>query len=74
MFATSVTVIDTTPNDASIIASTLAKSNLAFANYYATASSIQEEVIPDIGTAVGSQQDIVANYINSVLQEVAQNT
>ena len=73
VFASSTT-IDTTPNADSIIAATLAKSNIAFTNYYATASSIQEEVIPDIGTAVGSQQDIVSNYINSVLQEVAQNT
>ena len=65
---------DTTSNADSIRAATSAKSNTAFANYYATASSIQEEVIPDIGTAVGSQQDIVSNYINSVIQEVAQNT
>lgn len=74
VYASSVTVIDTTPNADSIRAATLTKSNIAFTNYYATASSIQEEVIPDIGTAVGSQQDIVANYINSVLLEVAQNT
>lgn len=64
---------DTTSNADSIRAATLSKSNIAFTNYYATASSIQEEVIPDIGTAVGSQQDIVANYINSVAL-VAQNT
>ena len=64
---------DTTSNADSIRAATLSKSNIAFTNYYATASSNQEEVIPDIGTAVGSQQDIVANYINSVAL-VAQNT
>jgi hypothetical protein len=69
----SSTTIDTTPNADSIRAATSAKSNTAFANYYATASSIQEESFPDIGTAVGSQQEIVANYINAVAQ-VAQNT
>ena len=72
VFASS-TNIETRPNADSIRAATLTKSNIAFTNYYATASSIQEEVIPDIGTAVGSQQDIVANYINSVAL-VAQNT
>jgi hypothetical protein len=65
---TSSTTIDTTPNADSIRAATLAKSNIAFTNYYATASSIQEEVILDTGTAVGSQQDIITNYINSVTQ------
>jgi hypothetical protein len=70
VFASSTT-IDTTPNADSIRAATLAKSNIAFTNYYATASSIQEVVIPDIGTAVGLQQDIVANYINSVTQNTS---
>jgi hypothetical protein len=64
---------DPTLNTDSIRTATLAKSNTAFANYYATASSIQEEVILDTGVAVGSQQEIVANYINAVAQ-VAQNT
>jgi hypothetical protein len=69
----SYTTIDTTPNADSIRAATSAKSNTAFANYYATASSIQEESFPDIGTSVGSQQDVVTNYINAVAQ-IAQNT
>jgi len=64
----SSTTIDTTPNADSILAATLAKSNIAFTNYYATASSIQEVVIPDIGTAVGTQIDIVRDYITSVTQ------
>jgi hypothetical protein len=67
VFASSTT-IDTTPNADSIRAATLAKSNTAFTNYYASGSSIQEVVIPDIGTAVGTQIDIVTNYINSVTQ------
>ena len=64
----SSTTIDTTPNADSILAATLAKSNIAFTNYYASGSSVQEEVILDTGVAVGSQQDIVTNYINSVTQ------
>jgi len=67
VFASSTT-IDTTPNADSIRAATLAKSNTAFTNYYASGSSIQEVVIPDIGTAVGTQIDIVRDYINSVTQ------
>jgi len=59
---------DATLNADSIRAATLAKSNTAFTNYYASGSSIQEVVIPDIGTAVGTQIDIVTNYINSVTQ------
>jgi hypothetical protein len=47
VFASSTT-IDTTPNADSIRAATLAKSNTAFTNYYASGSSIQEVVIPDI--------------------------
>jgi hypothetical protein len=66
VFASSTT-IDTTPNADSIRAATLAKSNSTFANYYATASSTQEEVILDTGT-VGTENDIVTNYINSVTQ------
>jgi hypothetical protein len=66
VFASSIT-IETTPNADSIRAATLAKSNIAFTNYYATASSIQEEVILDTAP-VGTENDIVTNYINSVTQ------
>jgi hypothetical protein len=67
VFASSTT-IETTPNADSIRAATLAKSNIAFTNYYASASSVQEEVILDTGTAIGTQIDIVRDYINSVTQ------
>jgi hypothetical protein len=58
---------DATSNSDSIREATLAKSNTAFANYYATASSIQEEILPDYGVAL-TQDQIVMNYIKSVTQ------
>ena len=67
VFASFVTVIDTTPNADSIRASTLAKSNIAFTNYYASGSSVQEEVILDTGP-VGTENDIVTNYRASAVQ------
>jgi len=66
VFASSTT-IETTPNADSIRATTLAKSNSAFANYYATATSTTDEIILDYGT-VGTQDQIVMDYINSVTQ------
>jgi hypothetical protein len=66
VFASSTT-IETTPNADSIRATTLAKSNSAFANYYATATSTIDEIILDYGT-VGTQDQIVMDYINSVTQ------
>jgi hypothetical protein len=66
VFASS-TIIDTRPNADSIRAATLAKSNIALTNYYASGSSVQEEVILDTGP-VGTENDIVANYRASVTQ------
>ena len=67
----SSTVIDTTPNADSIRASTLARSNAAFANYYASTTLTQNDVVTDyeanIGN-VGTQNQTVIDYINSVLQ------
>jgi hypothetical protein len=66
VFASSTT-IDTTPNADSIRAATLAKSNTAFTNYYASGSPVQEEVILDTAP-VGTENDIVTNYRASAAQ------
>jgi hypothetical protein len=66
VFASS-TIIDTRPNADSIRAATLDKSNIALTNYYASGSSVQEEVILDTGP-VGTENDIVTNYRASVTQ------
>lgn len=67
VYTSSVTVIDTTPNADFIRAATLAKSNIAFTNYYASDSSTQEEIILDTGP-VGTQDQIVTDYLKSVTQ------
>lgn len=67
VYTSSVTVIDTTPNADSIRAATLAKSNTAFENYYASDSSTQEEIILDT-VPVGTQDQIVTDYLKSVTQ------
>ena len=64
---TSSTTIETRPNADSIRAATLAKSNTAFENYYASDSSTQEEIILDT-VPVGTQDQIVTDYLKSVTQ------
>jgi len=58
---------DATTNNDNILATTNDKSNTAFANYYATASSIQEEILPEYGVAL-TQDQVVIDYLKSVTQ------
>ena len=63
-------VANTTSNSDSILAATSDKSNTAFANYYATASTMQEEVNVDYGVALTQDQTVLA-YRNSVTQNTS---